>query len=80
MNWDDLKLFLAVSRCGTMSGAAKQLNVRHSTISRRVRGLEKQLGTSLLNRKKGTYELTDAGTKIKQAAIRIESEIFGVVG
>jgi len=80
MNWDDLKLFLSVARYGTMSSAAKQLNVQHSTISRRIRALEKQLGVSLLVRKKGTYELTEAGTTIERAAARMESEVIGVDG
>ncbi|MFT5711245.1 MAG: DNA-binding transcriptional LysR family regulator, partial [Halioglobus sp.] len=40
------------------------LNIQYSTISRRVRALEKQLGVSLLVRKKGTYKLTEAGTTV----------------
>ena len=80
MNWDDLKIFLAVSRCGTMSGAAQQLKVQHSTVSRRVKALEKQLGTNLVRRNKGVYELTKAGNKIKDAALRVESEIISVDG
>jgi molybdate transport repressor ModE-like protein len=80
MKWDDLKVFLAVSRCGTMSGAAKQLNVQHSTVSRRVKALEKQLGTNLVRRNKGAYELTQAGKKIRNAALKVEKEINSVDG
>ena len=80
VNWDDLKLFLAVSRSGTMSGAAKQLNVQHSTVSRRVRSLEKELGVELIIRIKGVYELTTAGRQMTNAALRIESEVLGVDG
>jgi DNA-binding transcriptional LysR family regulator len=80
VNWDDLKLFLAVSRCGTMSGAAKQLNVQHSTVSRRVRTLEKKLGVELIIRVKGVYELTKAGRQITSTAVRIESEVLGIDG
>ncbi len=80
MNWDDLKIFLAVSRYGTMSGAAKQLEVQHSTVSRRIKVLEKQLGANLLRRNKGIYELTKAGRKIKDAALKMEREIISVDG
>jgi len=80
MKWDDLKVFLAVSRCGTMSGAAKQLNVQHSTVSRRVKALEKKLGTILVRRNKGAYELTKAGKKIRNAALKVEKEITSVDG
>lgn len=80
MNWDDLKLFLAVSRCGTISGAAKQFNIQHSTVSRRIKALEKSLGVSLLRRINNGYQLTGEGAKIESAAIKMESEIIGVDG
>ncbi|MFT6734959.1 MAG: DNA-binding transcriptional LysR family regulator [Polaribacter sp.] len=80
MNWDDLKIILAISRCGTMSGAANQLNVQHSTVSRRIKAFEKQLGTNLIRRSKGSYELTKAGSKVRDAARNIEKEILSVDG
>jgi len=80
MNWDDLKIILAISRCGTMSGAASQLGVQHSTVSRRIKAFEKQLGANLLRRNKGTYELTKAGIKIRDAALKVEREIISVDG
>jgi len=80
MNWDDLRIFLAVSRFGTMTNAAKQLNVQHSTVSRRIRALERQLGVSLLVKKKGAFELTDAGRNVQQSAMRMEGEVTSVDG
>ncbi|PKI03463.1 LysR family transcriptional regulator [Glaciecola sp. 33A] len=78
MNWDDLKIILAISRCGTMSGAASQLNVQHSTVSRRIKAFEKKLGTNLIRRNKGSYELTKAGNKVRDAALKVEREIISV--
>jgi len=78
MNWDDMRLFLAVARAGSISGGARQLDVQHSTVSRRLRSLEKKLGARLIERKKSGYELTVAGENIKQSAIRIEREMLGV--
>lgn len=80
MNWDDLRLFLAVARTGSISGAAKQLGVQHSTVSRRIRQFEHKLGTRLLERKTGRYELTPAGENVKEASRRIEREVLGVDG
>lgn len=80
MNWDDMRLFLAVARSGSISGAAKQLNVQHSTISRRMRQFELKLGARLIERKKGGYELTQAGEHVKEAATKVEREILGVDG
>ncbi len=78
MNWDDIRLFLAVARTGSISGGAKQLGVQHSTVSRRIRQLEEKIGARLIERKKSGYELTPAGEKVKQAALRMESEIISV--
>lgn len=78
MNWDDLRIFLAVARSGSISGGANQLGVQHSTVSRRIRQLEQKLGVRLLERKKGGYQLTPAGAEVEAAAIRIESEMLGV--
>jgi DNA-binding transcriptional LysR family regulator len=80
MNWDDLRLFLAVARTGSISGAARQLGVQHSTVSRRMRQLEVKLGTRLIERKKSGYELTLAGEDVKASACRIEREVIGVDG
>lgn len=80
MNWDDMRLFLAVARMGSISGAARQLGVQHSTVSRRMRQLEEKLGARLIERKKTGYELTPAGEKVKLASINIESEVITVDG
>ena len=80
MNWDDLRLFLAVARNGSISGAAKQLGIQHSTVSRRIRKLEEKLGARLLERKKSGYELTPAGENVKQSASKMECEVLGVDG
>ena len=80
MNWDDLRLFLAVARTGSISGAARQLGVQHSTVSRRIRKFEEKLGTRLLERKTGRYELTQAGENVKEASGRIEREVLAVDG
>ncbi|MDX2463464.1 MAG: LysR family transcriptional regulator [Porticoccus sp.] len=80
VNWDDLRLFLAVARTGSISGAAKQLGVQHSTVSRRMRQFEEKLGTRLIERKQGGYELTQAGAHVKESATRVEREILGVDG
>lgn len=78
MSWDDLRIFLAVARAGSLSGAAEQLGVRHSTVSRRLHKMEEKLGARLLERKRQGYELTPAGEDVKQAALRMETEVLGV--
>jgi molybdate transport repressor ModE-like protein len=80
VNWDDLRIFLAVARTGSISGAAKQLEVQHSTVSRRLRKLEEKLGARLIERKNTGYELTQAGGNVLQSAQRMETEMLHVDG
>jgi DNA-binding transcriptional LysR family regulator len=53
MDWQDLKCFLALARKGSMSAAAKELNVDHATVSRRITALETSLGLRLTERLPG---------------------------
>jgi molybdate transport repressor ModE-like protein len=80
MNWDDLRIFLAIARTGTISGAARSMDVQHSTVSRRLQQLEKKLAARLVDKKRSGYTLTDAGEQLRQAAIRMEREVLAVDG
>lgn len=64
MNWDDLKIFLAVAEAPSMRTAAKNLRVSHSTVSRRIEALEKQLAARLFDRTPEGYRLTPAGVDL----------------
>ncbi len=50
VDWDDLRIFLALRRERTFSGAARALKVNATTVSRRLARLEEQLGTLLFQR------------------------------
>ena len=50
MDWNDLRFFLAIARTGTLSAAAKRLNVTQSTVWRRLAALESSMGVRLLQR------------------------------
>ena len=76
MNWDDARLWLAFAREGSFSNAAKRLGVQHSTVSRRIRLLERQLATPLVERNATGYVLTKAGEALKLSACRIEREVL----
>ncbi len=78
MNWDDLKIFLAVARRGSVSGASVDLGVQHSTVSRRLRAMEEKLGVRLVERIQGGYGLTLAGEKLRTIAEHVEREVLNV--
>lgn len=50
MDWDNLRIFLAIARAGTVSEAARQLELDHSTVSRRLANLETRLSIRLFDR------------------------------
>lgn len=76
MNWDDVRIFLAVARSGQFLAAARRLGVNHATLSRRVTALEETLETRLLTRKTNGCELTPEGEIFLRAAERMESEML----
>ncbi len=79
MNWDDLKIFLAVSRSGSLSRAATVLNVDQSTVGRRLSALEAGIGATLFKRSKSGLALTNAGEKLLPKAMDVERDIEQMV-
>lgn len=61
-----LRAFDATARLGSMSGAARVLNVTHGAVSRQVRQLEQQLGMPLFIRAHGRLELTSEGRTLSK--------------
>ncbi|WP_417427251.1 LysR family transcriptional regulator [Hoeflea sp.] len=74
-NWDDLRVFLAVAREGSLSGAARNLGVNHSTVFRRIAGFEETLGVRLFERLPTGYALTVAGEETLGIVERIEADV-----
>ena len=75
LDWDDLKYFLAVARCGTLRGGAQALSVNHTTLSRHLAVLEDRVGSRLFDRSKAGLALTQLGEDLLPHAERIEEEM-----
>lgn len=67
-NWDDLRLFLAVAREQSLSGAGKVLLLDPATLGRRVARLESALDAVLFVKSPQGYALTDAGAQLMERA------------
>ena len=65
MDWDNLRYFLELARAGTLVGAARRLGVDHTTVARRIQGLEKDMGAALFAREAGGHRLTEAGRRLQ---------------
>lgn len=75
LNWDDLRITLAIAEHGTLSGAASALLVSHPTLSRRLQLIERRLGTRLFERTPSSLRPTPAGEEVRQLALRLREDI-----
>ena len=76
MNWDDVRIFLAVARAGQILGAARRLELNHATVSRRIAALERALGAKLFRRLTTGSELTGEGERFLAVAERMEADMI----
>ncbi len=93
LEWNDVRLFLAVAEHGSLTEAARRLKVGQATVSRRLAELEERLGYALFQRgvegatltAQGEHWLTPArhmaewAGELAHAAERSDAEPSGVV-
>lgn len=77
--WNDMKIFLAVARLGTISSAGEKLGIEHSTVSRRIDRLEALLNVVLFDRRRSGYTLTHAGHTLVPHAEQMENALIAAV-
>jgi len=78
IDWDDVRYFLAAARSGSVRAAAKQLEVSHVTVLRRIGQLEARLGSRMFEKLPSGYRLTPAGEEVLELAIQMESSSFAL--
>ena len=72
-NWNDLRFLLALHRKGTIIGAATELDVDQTTVTRRLRALEKTAGSELYEKRRGGAVLTKLGLEMVMTAELLET-------
>lgn len=75
MDWDDLRIFLAVARRDSLSAAGKVLKIDPATVGRRIARLEEALGARLFVKSPQGYALTEAGTRLLPHAEAAEAAL-----
>ena len=68
MNLTALRTFAAIVETGSLVRASERLNVTQSTVTARLKGLEEELGQTLIHRQKSGATLTAAGMRLKRYA------------
>lgn len=74
LDWRDLQYFLAVSRGGALSVAARELGVEHTTVARRIQSLEQTMDATLFERHPRGYRLTRQGEQLLAGVEAMERE------
>ncbi|ARE85049.1 HTH-type transcriptional regulator GltR [Roseovarius sp. EC-HK134] len=72
-HWDDIRIFLAVARSESLSGAGRILRIDPATVGRRIARLEEELGAPLFAKSPTGYVLSEAGQRLMGPALRAET-------
>lgn len=72
-HWDDIRIFLAVARSESLSGAGRILRIDPATVGRRIARLEEELGAPLFAKSPIGYVLSEAGQRLMGPALRAET-------
>ena len=75
MNWDDLKVLLALSRAGSTRKAAGLLGVSNTTVMRRLESLEEQVGGRLFDRTPDGFTATPLADQLLPVAREVEETL-----
>lgn len=78
LSWDDLRFFLELVRAGSLMAAAARLSVEHSTVARRIAGLEAALGLRLFDRLPRGWQPTSDATRLMARAEAVEREVLAL--
>jgi molybdate transport repressor ModE-like protein len=73
VDWEDVRVFIALARHGSLSAAARALSINHATVARRMQSLEAAMGERLVERRPDGYVLTPAGTRVLTPATDMEA-------
>lgn len=74
MEWNDVRIFLAIARAHSLNGAARATGQSQPTMGRRLKTLERDLGHALFQRGAEGFVLTDEGAALLPHAERMEEE------
>ncbi len=78
LDWEDLKYFLAMAEHGSLSAAARKLNVSQPTLSRRLTALEENIGAELFARTRTGLEMTLLGEQMRHHARHMQDDVHAI--
>ncbi len=76
INWDNLRYVLMVANKGSISAAARELEVNRSTVLRRIERFQQDLNCRIFDRGDSGYVMTPEAEKMINAAREVENTLF----
>lgn len=73
LDWEDLRVFAALVRGGSLSATARALRLDHATVGRRIAALERALGLKLIERRARGTSLTEHGAGVAALVAEMET-------
>ncbi|MGB5869196.1 MAG: LysR family transcriptional regulator [Albidovulum sp.] len=77
MDWDDLRVFLAVARGESLSAAGRWLKIDPATVGRRIARLEEAMGARLFAKGPQGYAISEEGERLLAHAEQVETAMKG---
>ena len=74
-NWQNLKFFLALARFDTLGRAAEKINSNPTTVFRRIKAFEAEVGSKLFDSTPQGYSLTPAGETLFERSEGLEEKL-----
>jgi DNA-binding transcriptional LysR family regulator len=78
IDWEDLRYFLRAAETKSLSGAARRMGVKHTTLGRRLSSLERSLGATVVTRGPSGLELTPLGERLLPLAAEIDRVVASI--
>ena len=78
--WSDIQIAYLVAKHGTLSGAATEMEVHHSTVLRHIDAIESRLGVTLFQRHARGYTPTESGKLLFEEAQLTEQRLERLMG
>ncbi len=78
MDWDQMRVVLALHRTGSLRGAAETLGVNHATVARALNGAEASLGARLFDRSQQGLRITQSGELLLPHAHEMERHMLDI--
>lgn len=75
----DLRFFVTLAESGTLTEAARRMDVTASAISQRLQQLEKRLNVHLIHRSTRRFSLTDEGEMFYAKAVSLLAELDALI-